>query len=115
MSGNLFSLINNIKIYLKTNMAKFKNLHSTSGKFTFNGIRVAFDGEIETENKALIAHLSNLDSFVKIDEEVKEKTPKDKTAKEEKSKDKTLDAPKVEDEKSKGNEDKSKANSADDL
>lgn len=44
-------------------MAKFKNIHSETGRFTYNGMRIAFNGEIETEDKGLINFLSSNSSF----------------------------------------------------
>jgi len=45
-------------------MAKFKNIYSHSGKFTFKESRIAFSGEFETEDKELISFLENTPDFI---------------------------------------------------
>lgn len=47
---------------------KFKNLNTESGKFSFNGIRIEFNGIFETEDKELINFLKGTQDFVCVDE-----------------------------------------------
>ena len=58
-------------------MTKFKNIHSETGRFTYNGMRIAFNGEIETKDKGLIDFLSSNSSFkiVKSNEDAKPVDP----------------------------------------
>ena len=49
-------------------MAKFKNLHSESGKIKFGENRIVFSGFLETEDKKLIKQLSENAAWVKVEE-----------------------------------------------
>lgn len=49
-------------------MAKFKNLIVETGFFTFENFNYEFSGEFETEDKALIAHLSGRSDWIEIAE-----------------------------------------------
>lgn len=49
-------------------MAKFKNLIVETGFFTFENFNYEFAGEFETEDKALIAHLSARNDWIEIAE-----------------------------------------------
>lgn len=46
---------------------KFKNLNTETGKFSFAGSRVEFNGTLETEDKELIEFLKNSPDFVCVD------------------------------------------------
>lgn len=47
-------------------MSKFKNLIVESGFFTFENMNYEFHGEFETDNKALISHLSARNDWIEI-------------------------------------------------
>jgi hypothetical protein len=48
-------------------MAIFKNIEVKSGKFTFHGTRIEFDGNIETEDKSLINYLQKSYYWERLD------------------------------------------------
>ena len=50
-------------------MADFKNIHSHSGKFTFKDQRFEFSGVFSTKDKDLIAHLSALNHWERLDKQ----------------------------------------------
>lgn len=45
---------------------KFKNIYSHSCKLSFNGLRIEINGELETEDKELIAFLEEAPDFIKV-------------------------------------------------
>lgn len=53
-------------------MSKFKNIHSVSGKITFEGKRIEFNEFLETSNPKLIKNLENNKNWIKIKDKVKE-------------------------------------------
>lgn len=72
--------------YLFENMAKFKNLITETGSFTFNRVRYSFVGIFETNDKELIEHFNSREDWCEVEikskkVEVEVKKPKAKKIK----------------------------------
>ncbi len=57
-------------------MAKFKNIHSETGKISFNGRRIEFTKFLETDDKSLIKFLQSNSGFIEVEEIAENKLSK---------------------------------------
>jgi len=71
-------------------MAKFRNIHSKSGKISFNDSRIEFSGVLETEDKTLIKFLSSNSNWVSVEEKKDNLDPSKEALKELKAEAKEL-------------------------